>query len=518
MSREENESESNWNSRKKSLYQGLNLASAAVDPLFSVFLFYAIREASEFLFEEIEIDYTYLELVLFIAAIALSSMSAACDLVVINPIEEASEMISTNDNPSEEHQAKKLSIFQNSSIKFLTYLNQTLANSTYIIGSASDAVAVSYLVSQPIARWGLGIPITLLGIVYYNMLTRTKVDEHAHVFIRRLLNCKESMLVNAAKSPLKSFEVSIQTFVNAINRGITFGYVMEQLLAQMFGLGESDEKSFYAVLYVGAATFYVSLFSRTLNVHKKFFNEQFEKMSNELIKNTKISKLGIGIDSIMVLLRAAPASVLIYRHAPENFIARLSITSGAAIMLTAHGVYVRYMNRLYQTALENQKNKEILSVHINSDDELSSEKMFDLIKDQFKSNSVKGIVTVFNTGARAARWFAFFGFLITLNQMLKKHINIEVDFYDLLCIHQLWCNPSLENDASFYQESLLDNIAYYRAKIYMEKKSPHLGWGAFWKNKSDYSKDYLQEFLSLKIEDKAERVEKEDDVSSKSMN
>ena len=133
--------------------------------------------------------------------------------------------------------------------------------------------------------------------------------------------------------------------------------------------------------------------------------------------------------------------------------------------------------------------------------ELTPEKMFDLIKDQFKvRNSIKISATIINGGSRLADWFSFLGFLVTLNKLIGPNAS-NFDFYDLLCIQQLLCNQALENALSFFQEGILDTLAYYRTKFYLEKNELHFGWRSLVKSKIDYPKDYLKKFLPIQERD-----------------
>ena len=71
------------------------------------------------------------------------------------------------------------------------------------------------------------------------------------------------------------------------------------------------------------------------------------------------------------------------------------------------------------------------------------------------------------------------------------------DFYDLLCIQQLLCNPALENALSFFQDGMIDTLAYYRTKIYLERQERLFGCRVLFKSKIDYPAQYLERaFLS----------------------
>ncbi len=466
---------------KRRIYRGLTFASVIVDPLFSYFLFVAVRKAYQAASEELGNDNPSLEWFFLILFIIISIMNALCDFLVVNPIEEAEEALLESEEKKEEKNKKGC---KKGVVCVLRPTNQVVANFTYIIGSASDAISIAYLTSNTVIRFTLGIPITVLGLIYYNMMTKSKVDEHTDEYASRLLDCKESMVINSLKSPAISLEVSNQVLINAINRAVRFGYIMNQLLTTIFNIESGNPLGVSLVILAVVTTFYSALFSRTLNVHKQFFNKEFLTLSDGILKQTKVSKSKILIDGMMTLLRAVPAATLIYRHSFTNPVLKsiTAITSGLAI--TFHSSYARYNRSLYKTALENRKMSPALG-NIQSSDALTLP--FDSIQNQYKTNSLKTFVTILNTGARMTSWFSFYGFLVTLQQLITPYTGLNLDFYDLLCIHQLWCIPSLENDASFYQDSLVDNLTYYQAKVTIERKFPTFGWGAFWRAKTEYS-------------------------------
>lgn len=483
---------------KLAAYKGLTLAAVLLNPLFAVFLYMAISTAIDDSSQELSLDNTFWKIFFITLNLAVSSMSGLSDIIVVNPIEEAKTMsLSTGDNVATERLARTTPV-ERKSITVFTFFNQAIANTVFLVGSASAALSVAYMTNQTGLRWGLSIPITALELIYLNILSKVKIDEHSHEFLHRLLNPNESMLIKAAKSPAKSLEVTIQVLINALNRGVVYGYIMEQILKEFFGLS-NDRTTTGLIAYTAAASFYTSLTSRTLNVHKQFFNAQFNQVSEVLLKSTKVSYAGMGIDSVMTLLRSGAASLLIYRHGTENLPFNITLTAMVGLFLTSHGFYVRYKNRHYQTALD-MKLEQLARSNLRSAQpvvgELSSEQLFDLIKEQFKVNfGIKLAATVINAGSRLANWFSFLGFLITMNKLMVSNGYLNLDFYDLLCIQQLLCNPSLENEISFFQENMVDILAYYRTKWHVERKAPHFSWGSFWKTKSDYPKEYLTKLL-----------------------
>jgi hypothetical protein len=71
------------------------------------------------------------------------------------------------------------------------------------------------------------------------MWLRDRINDHAYTFMRKLLNRNESMVLNALRYPAVSAEVIMQVMANAICKGITCGYIMNQLLTEFFDVDDT---------------------------------------------------------------------------------------------------------------------------------------------------------------------------------------------------------------------------------------------------------------------------------------
>jgi hypothetical protein len=330
------------------------------------------------------------------------------------------------------------------------------------------------------------------------MWLRDRINDHAYTFMRKLLNRNESMVLNALRYPAVSAEVIMQVMANAICKGITCGYIMNQLLTEFFDVDDTTMNGMVLAAIIADA--YLVLFTKTLSVHARFFNPLSADLSNELLNNAKISRLNLFFDFIFTAIKTTAVSALLYRHVDTHNQMNIFSATCLGTTLMSHGMYVRYKNRKYQAALDDKLKQPLLSNPVQAvrlSEETSSAVMFDIIKNKLKSKSLDNIVTFINAGALIGRWFAFLGFLVTLNSQLKKSTDVNLDFFDLICIQQLWGNVALETDAVFYQQLMVENLAYYKTKLFIEKKIPHFGPGtAFFKVKSDYPKSYLKLFIN----------------------
>lgn len=484
---------------KNNFFTVLTLLSMIADPLYAFFLFTAFSAASDYAREELDLENEFWEYFFSVLGGIFTCMYQACDFTNMNPIEEAKIMAEFEDVVLTE-QLNTVSRCQRNSIKTLTYTNHSIANTTYLINSTANATSVAYLCSLTWVRWVIGTPATILSVIAYNMTTRAKINNHSFQFIQRLTDSESSMVCGALTSPMISLEVIYQILINAIYRSVSTGYTLYQLFINFFDYnGNSENKTVNAFLiYAATSTFYTTLFSRTLNVHKEFFNIGYKNLSRQSLKNTKIHPYHKFIDTIMPSIRTLSAGVLLFRHGPSSILLKSVLVGFSSLMLMAHNLYVRYKKRLYQTAFKTQKKQGVFQTLMPFKEDMSSSQMFDFIKDSyFKTSGVHTTVTILNIGGRIIRWGSFLGFLTTLNHLVKINTSVDLDFVDLLCIQQLCGIPALENDASFFQDNMIDNIAYYRTKWHIEKRIPHFGFmNSLLKPRSAYPKEYLIAFHS----------------------
>ncbi len=426
---------------------------------------------------------------LVITSIAgLALLSTICDASITNPPESARYLLNQKNSDLEEKLLKDLSPFVKKIAKTLGYINKGVLLYFIIFNAASDILPISYITSDLRVIITIAIPLVSLSTVFLYVLLSARTQEHTYEFIRRLLNKNESMLLNALKSSVKSSEVILQSLSTAMNQAIANGNIVAQVLTYMFRM--PNNAAYRMLIYSGVGVgLYSSLFSRVLNVHGQFFNMEFGKIPTDILRKTSVSKIGIGFDVVMTSLRAFPAGVLIYRYSSNN---KFLISIPISLILAGHSLYVRYINRFYQSALENY-NIELKKSSHDENIELSSIKMFNIISEAYKTPRLQTMVKVFNIGGRVCGSLSFLGFLFYLNEAL----NIKTDFYTILCVHQLWGNTTLENDFSFYQDTLFNIWASIGSKMHMESTKPYYGKlrSFFWKSATNYPPAYLQNFM-----------------------
>lgn len=478
---------------KKCFYQVIALISIILDVPFIFFLIVAIHDGLSYGLSQFGLSSYFLNVVIYMFASFLAALSTFCDVSIANPTESVKEFLSNEDALNNE--IKSLGRCRNNAIRTLNVFNQFSSNVIYVIGSAANALPVAYLSSNPFAQWITGFPIVMFGMVYCNMISWKPVKKHAYEFLSRLLSLQEFMIVNIFLFPAKTLELIIQTVSNAFYRGAFFGYTMNQVLQLIFNQAEDNPKNIYYLCVVAILSIYITFFSRTLNVHKQLFNENWDRVSSELLQSTRISCVGLMLDLLIAALRAVPIGVLIYQYGNNEASVNLSIASVVGVLVLLQALYVRYNRRLYRTALQQNAIKDKwLSVSPFETDHTASV-IFEMLAEEFKTEKLKNRVTYINGGARLGRSLAFLGFLVELNKTLASHNIINLDFLTLLCLHQLWGNTSLENEFSFFQESIIENLADYYTKIHIEKTAPLYGWGAFWTAKSEYPVEHLRLLL-----------------------
>ncbi len=483
---------------KRNFYKTLTVSCIILDTPYVFVLIVAIFGALRYLLAQWGLEGILVDVISMALASIFSTLGLGCDALLPNPIESAEMLATPSHDTRLDRKIKKSNPYKKGLIKSLIFTNLMIGNLTYVVGSLSNALPLAYVSSSPWAQWLPGIPIVGLTVLYFNLIYWEPIKEHAYEFIHRLIDPKNSMIINALRAPMQSLEVLIQTFSNAVYEGVSYGYIIHQFLQLYFQMEEDDPKHLPYIYLTGALTFYMALFSRTLNVHREIFNEQWKLLPQGTLNSTRVSIKGSAFDVLMTILRAAPTSTLLYRHGSANKPVNLSISIIAGCLVLFHGLYVRYHKRLNETAL--QENSTLMqgllvSSSIQENNDSNSEEAFDRITEYYKTENLKKLNGWANLGARIGRSIAFLGFLVDLNKLLCPRGVICLDFFDILCLHQLWGNTSLENEASFYQKNMVENCAYYRAKITIEKNQPLYGWGAFWKAKSEYPAGRLRNFL-----------------------
>lgn len=481
---------------KKTIYLGLTISSVLIDPLYCYFIYIAVRSIVEDLQEKIGLESNSWGIFFTILIGFFVFLNYICDITQVNPIEEAEIMANFKDNNFSEQLDTVENPIKKNSIRLFRYFNLSVANSIFFIDATSSAVAVAYLTNLRALEWSSGIPATIINIIYFNMLMRGTISKHSYEFMRRFLDSNNSMIINAVKSPAKSLEIIIQVLASSIFKGVASSYVVSQLLTEFFNIDEGSSTRRDFVLYTMLAASWMIIFAKTLNVHKRYFDQQFEDISPELLKKAIVSPRPMLIfDSLITSLRAASAGVLLYRHGPESFPTKFILTGSLCSFIMSHGLYVRYKSRLNQAALDIKLKDEDASEKISTG--MSSEKIFSMIQQRFKTKNLHRLVIFINSGAIAVVWVSFLSFLTTLNELVKKNTSLNLDFYDLICLQQLWGVISLENDATFFQGLIFENLSYYRTKIFLERNSSHFGLAhSFFKPKADYPREYLEKFVN----------------------
>ena len=151
--------------------------------------------------------------------IALASLFATLrsgsDALLANPIESAEILATPSHTNQLESKIKKSNPCKKTLTKSLIFTNQVIGNLSYIIGSFSNALPIAYLSSSPWAQWLPGMPIVGLTVLYFNLVNWEPIKEHAYEFIHRLIDPKNSMIINALRAPMQSLEVLIQSLSSA---------------------------------------------------------------------------------------------------------------------------------------------------------------------------------------------------------------------------------------------------------------------------------------------------------------
>jgi hypothetical protein len=451
---------------RRILYKGIAICAIALDAGFVIFLYKAMFDAGKYALKSLDADSKYAEKILAGFCGVLGAVDLVGELLIVNPI-EAAESLLPKTNPSDSNHTSRHSC-TDVAISSFGWFNWVLAQPTYLIGGTADAISIAYLSKSPLLKFGYGTPVTLLAFIYYNLFMQGKIEKHAEEFLKHFLNFRESILWNMLRSPGRSLEVIMQSVCNALYRSVCAAYIMDQLLRVMFDQGNS-QVIFDCVVPTFFITFYSSVFSRTLNVINKYYNPEMAKIDRNILKQTSISKLGLCIDALMTVLRAGPASILIHRYGPQNMYLNGALSIGAGLILAGQSLHVRYNLRLRETAIT--RTSAAASSLSDENDFVTFAELFEHKKKSNATRGTKMVATMFNVSSRVARSIAFLGFLVTLNQDILP--SRELNFLIILCIHQLWGNPTFENELSFFGDFIESNIVYYKTKFQLSKEGLH---------------------------------------------
>ena len=483
-------------SRRVKVLRFLNVSSLIADLVSLYFIYVAATVTIDKCFDEFGLESGIAKVILEALAMLGSVANVMTNFCTINPVEDADVLARTPKQPIKDDRPKGEIRLANT----LCWSNQILANLSYVIGSAGQMLSLTYFISNQEIDIGVGMPLTLLGALYYHLLTHAKVTEHANEFIHRLLQ-KESMLLKIFCSPLMSFEVILQSFSNAAYRGISFGFIMDQLLLRVFHVADDSSVGKDLVVTTTLLTFYVTIFSRTLNVHRQYFNPAFQRISSSILAEIKISKMGFAADVLVASVRSGATGMLLYRYVPLGYSYRIVISVASTGLLAMHGGYVRYRSRLQQTALDEINKKPVHGASLNADtdldpSQLSKQEIFDALRDSSEAPCAKIFVATLNTSARIGRFLSFIGFLIGLNEALARNHILDLDFNSLLYLSGIWGVTTLQNEWSFFESGMLKTVKYHITKYNMERTNPYYGrWCSFFRALDEYPTPYLLERL-----------------------
>ena len=351
--------------------------------------------------------------------------------------------------------------------------------------SLSDAISVGSLAKNDPAALGIGTAVSvILGSTYYTLLTDRQIQIHMIRFFTKLCNTKESMLINALKTPLLSSEAFFEIFCTASYRCIAAMYIFYtyiQLSATSFaGNDHYNLKPLSSlILMVGICTFETTLFSRSLSTIDKVFPD----VENQYITQAKrngLPKAKTAMSMISILLRALSTGHLSYSsldHQIDNVVTRAFVGGIIGVIVLLHGVHtnLKIIRRGQALELQDKAEKTAAGFHNQTTlDDMSSTELFDLIGKEFNGSKMDTIISVINGMAQTARHAAFIGFLWTLvEKFMKKELNIDLGLKatGVLDLSTLIGILIALNSYGFYDPELKSVWTNYATKIEIWRKA-----------------------------------------------
>ncbi len=279
-------------------------------------------------------------------AAAMAAASGLQTLFLANPIDQQPHQ--PVDSKEEEQTWPQVS--------FLRF-NQLMAGINFSLGSFA-------ILSNFSDNWNPSLPglagFTMLNwlvdVSFYFMYMGPNIEKHAHSFYSFLIDIREG---NFTRPELYQLPLIIDT-LNKIGNISLFKFLTNALNAneiptlinnihQIEGDYQSDvTKCALAMASLGC---YLMVFSKFLPIYSRNFNSEFDQISEEKLRKTKLPKLQFVGETALSSLQSAAMTGLIYQHSKGSELVRLvkALLPGAIIELSS--IYTHYYVLLREQCL-----------------------------------------------------------------------------------------------------------------------------------------------------------------------
>ena len=421
-----------------------------------------------------------------IAAIVFAGLNLGSDLLQCVGIAEADEM---RKSKAVSGLSKKLDkLLENGKItqwgaRFLysaVIINKILAFLFgWLVGGSADALAVAYMTNDLIARIIVSIIVVPFATYLYIMTFNPKIENH----ILALVNWNEGWaLIN--KEIIKGIEFLRRVIINALTRGVGFGFIAMSTAIEIFMAKEEDPMLATYVAFEILYNFYVTLISRTLpsyasilgNVEAKkaeIVELQTEcKQSNSTLTleektNLQLSRKQVIWNAFMASTFSAPISYFAVKGFEQNCGPYAYLIGGViGLPFFIHNILARNMMGPEQAALKiiEKREKQVVLVEegqplILSCVTLDFPRRYDELK---KDKWVQDIAFTFSRGGRAGRWLSNGGFISGLAKFFENNgWTAAWSPLDIFMLNLLLATLAFETDGPVFDEINTDVLAHH---------------------------------------------------------
>jgi len=334
------------------------------------------------------------------------------------------------------------------------------------LSAAANAVAIAYLSDNPAVRWVVGTGTTALGLAAL-ALFETDVNKHSEALINRLINSKKA-LINIVKSPLLSLEVCIEALSNITYRAISAGYITQQLLKKLLGLTGNHAAILPLIATAAALTSYNTAFSHILPIQQAYFNEEWRTLRENIVRQTRVTIRDWITNALFALTRGAGTAWFCYRFTPGPIALKISLAAASGLAASLHNFYALMVKCRYEIAFQQYQQRQRVERLAILDENTTAAKLFNQLAREYQTPSLNRTVLAMNMGASTAKWLAFVGFLLSLQQaLMEQGITVPLNLYDTLFLALGWGTATIFADKAAYERSTRDVWTYWRAKYHI---------------------------------------------------
>ena len=430
--------------------KALNIAALLLELAFGYFIFKSLRENDDDILKEYGVNTSNYTGILIAIAAFFAFSDLVCNVTSIDPAQSAYESANKdNENDINIQQAN-----QHNKIIYCGYAITAFLGYTSFLAGSCGAPTVLAGIKNPYVRWPLNVVMLGLGMTYYHMLSFSDLLKHAKDLYPKIFSCNYSIIYQAFRNPLESFELLLQLTANSLYRSVSFSYMARDFFHS--NISENDSDAVYIIMAIAAfATVYGTLFTRMMPARKKLFPDFLDPNSSHSIYTAlRNNKSLFARELIIRLVRSGGFLYFVGRYIDDpQVLYPSSITAGSLLVLHSAIISARLCNYKY---IESENLGFVGSV---------------TARHYPGKKTIHRVVTVFNIAARITRMLAVLGFMNKLNQVN----NFDLPINDLVALTISLGIPIAISDFLYFDEKLQEVWGNQVIKSQNERAFPTFG-------------------------------------------